>query len=47
MIARGETDEGLELVDEATSAAVAGDLGSDATFIVYCATASLVNSVLL
>jgi class 3 adenylate cyclase len=41
LIARGETDEGLELLDEATSAAVAGDLGSDATFIVYCATVSV------
>lgn len=41
LVAQGETDEGLALLDEATSAAVAGDLGSDATFIVYCATVSV------
>jgi class 3 adenylate cyclase len=41
LVARGESDEGLALLDEATSAAVAGDLGSDATFIVYCATVSV------
>jgi class 3 adenylate cyclase len=36
-VARGEVGEGLALLDEATAAAVAGELGPYATFIVYCA----------
>lgn len=41
LVARGDVEEGLGLLDEATAAAVAGDLGMDATFIVYCATVSV------
>jgi class 3 adenylate cyclase len=41
LVALGRTDEGLALLDEATSAAVSGDLGKDATFMVYCATVSV------
>jgi class 3 adenylate cyclase len=36
-VSRGEVDPGLELLDEATAAAVAGELGPYATFVVYCA----------
>lgn len=41
LVARGDVEEGLGLLDEATAAALAGDLGKDATFIVYCATVSV------
>lgn len=37
-IARGEVDEGMALIDEATVAAVNGELGAHATAIVYCNT---------
>jgi class 3 adenylate cyclase len=37
LVARGDVNEGLELLDEATAAAVAGELGPYATFVVYCA----------
>lgn len=37
LVARGEVEEGLPLLDEATAAAVAGELGPYATFVVYCA----------
>jgi class 3 adenylate cyclase len=36
LVARGEVSEGLALLDEATVAAVAGELGPMATGIVYC-----------
>ena len=38
LIARGEVDEGMALIDEATLAAVSGELGPYATAIVYCNT---------
>jgi class 3 adenylate cyclase len=41
LVARGEVDQGLALLDEATGAAVAGELGPYATFIVYCATVGI------
>jgi class 3 adenylate cyclase/tetratricopeptide (TPR) repeat protein len=37
LVARGEVERGLSLLDEATAAAVAGELGPYATFVVYCA----------
>ena len=37
-IARGEVDEGMALIDEATVAAVNGELGAHATAVVYCNT---------
>jgi class 3 adenylate cyclase len=37
LVARGDVEKGLGLLEEATTAAVAGQLGADATFIVYCA----------
>jgi class 3 adenylate cyclase len=37
LVARGEVHQGLALLDEATAAAVAGELGPYATFVVYCA----------
>jgi class 3 adenylate cyclase/tetratricopeptide (TPR) repeat protein len=37
LVARGEVEQGLALLDEATAAAVAGELGPYATFVVYCA----------
>jgi class 3 adenylate cyclase len=36
-VARGEVADGLALLDEATAAAVAGELSPYATFVVYCA----------
>jgi class 3 adenylate cyclase len=39
-IARGEVDDGLALLDEATSAAVGGELSPVTTGLVYCATIS-------
>ncbi len=41
LVARGEVEEGLALLDEATAAAVAGELAPYATFVVYCATVSV------
>lgn len=41
LVARGDVEEGLGRLDEATAAAVAGDLGHNATFVVYCATVSV------
>jgi class 3 adenylate cyclase len=41
LVARGEVDRGLALLDEATGAAVAGELGPNATFTVYCATVGI------
>jgi class 3 adenylate cyclase len=38
LIAQGEVDRGLELVDEATAAAVSGELGAVSTGILYCIT---------
>jgi len=38
LVARGEVDEGMALIDEATVAAVNGELGAFATAIVYCNT---------
>lgn len=38
LIARGDVDEGMALIDEATAAAVSGELGPQATAIVYCNT---------
>ncbi|HEX8976102.1 MAG TPA: adenylate/guanylate cyclase domain-containing protein [Solirubrobacteraceae bacterium] len=40
LIARGEVEDGLAALDEATAAAVAGELAPYATFVVYCATVS-------
>jgi class 3 adenylate cyclase len=40
LIARGEVENGLAALDEATAAAVAGELSAYATFVVYCATVS-------
>jgi class 3 adenylate cyclase len=37
LVARGDVEQGLALLDEATAAAVAGELGPYATFVVYCA----------
>jgi class 3 adenylate cyclase len=37
LVARGDVEKGQGLLEEATTAAVAGELGADATFIVYCA----------
>jgi class 3 adenylate cyclase len=41
LVARGDVEEGLGLLDEATTAAVAGELAPYATFVVYCATVSV------
>jgi class 3 adenylate cyclase len=38
LVAKGQVAEGMALIDEATVAAVAGELGSDATAIIYCNT---------
>jgi class 3 adenylate cyclase len=38
LVARGEVDEGMALIDEATLAAVNGELGAYATAVVYCNT---------
>jgi hypothetical protein len=40
LVTKGEVDDGMRLVDEATAAAVAGELGPQATAIVYCNTIS-------
>ncbi|HVS28424.1 MAG TPA: adenylate/guanylate cyclase domain-containing protein [Solirubrobacteraceae bacterium] len=37
LVSRGDVEGGLALLDEATAAAVAGELGPYATFVVYCA----------
>jgi class 3 adenylate cyclase len=37
LVSRGEVETGLALLDEATAAAVAGELGPYTTFVVYCA----------
>jgi class 3 adenylate cyclase len=37
LVARGDVEAGMALLDEATAAAVAGELGPYATFVVYCA----------
>jgi class 3 adenylate cyclase/tetratricopeptide (TPR) repeat protein len=41
LVARGATDEGVGLLDEATTAAVSGELTPYATFVVYCETVSV------
>lgn len=41
LVARSDVEQGLELLDEATTAAVAGELAPYATFVVYCATVSV------
>ena len=38
LVARGDVDEGMALIDEATLAAVSGELGPYATAVVYCNT---------
>jgi class 3 adenylate cyclase len=38
LVAKGEVDEGLGLIDEATAAAVSGELGPHTTAVVYCNT---------
>ena len=38
LIARGDVDQGMALIDEATTAAVSGQLGPQATAVVYCNT---------
>jgi class 3 adenylate cyclase len=38
LVAKGEVDEGMGLIDEATAAAVSGELGPHTTAVVYCNT---------
>jgi class 3 adenylate cyclase len=40
LVTKGQVDDGMRLVDEATASAVAGELGPLATAIVYCNTIS-------
>lgn len=41
LVSQGRVEEGLALLDEATAAAVSGELDTSTTFIVYCATVSV------
>jgi class 3 adenylate cyclase len=41
LVARGDVEDGLALLDEATASAVAGELAPYATFVVYCETVSV------